>query len=66
MDLGEFMTSRTIDIYCRSCRNYLFSLQPDDRDGLGKDYYCKLEKCQEKATIEKLKGKDTVVIAEDE
>ncbi len=49
------MTSRTIDIHCDACRKYLFSLQPDDYEGIAKDYYCKSKKCQEQAVIDKLK-----------
>lgn len=60
------MTSRTIDIHCNACRRYMFSLQPNDSKGIAKDYYCKSKDCQMQATVEKLKGKDTVVIAEDE
>jgi len=55
------MTSRSIDIHCNNCRKYLFSLWPDDRDGLRKEYFCKSKKCKEAATAEKLKGKDVEI-----
>jgi hypothetical protein len=48
------MTSRTIDIHCYNCRGYMFSLQPDDYEGLKLEYYCKAKKCQEKKTFAKL------------
>jgi hypothetical protein len=52
------MTSRTIDIKCHACRNYLFSLQPDDYENMSTDYYCDdNEDCQRQATIDKLKKK---------
>lgn len=50
------MTSRTIDIKCSACRNYLFSLQPDDYKGMSKDYYCDdNEDCHRQAIVDKLK-----------
>lgn len=55
------MTSRTIDIKCRACRSYLFSLQPDDYESMGKDYYCDDNMdCQRQATVDKLKKQDTL------
>jgi len=55
MGTGALMTSRTIDIECRCCRKYLFSLQPNNYEGLKKDYYCKKKACQMQATVDKLK-----------
>lgn len=47
------MTSRTIDIKCRSCRQYLFSLYPEE--DMDKNYYCASEKCKQQEVIDKLK-----------
>jgi len=44
------MTSRTIDINCKECRKYLFSLMPHDTDN--KDHWCS-EECE---IVSKLKG----------
>ncbi len=55
------MTSRTIDISCSACRNYLFSLQPDDYESMSKDYYCDdNEDCQAQGTVDKLKKNPNV------
>lgn len=46
------MTSRTVDIHCRNCRTYLFSVLDLDKY----EYYCKAKKCKEAATVAKLAG----------
>lgn len=33
----------------------MFSLQPNNYEGLKKDYYCKKKACQMQATVDKLK-----------
>lgn len=38
------MTSRTIDMHCNACRNYLFYLQPNDYKEIAKNHYCKSKK----------------------
>ncbi len=55
------MTSRTIDIHCDNCRRYMFSLQPDDRKGMAKTYFCRAKACKEAATAAKLKGEDVEI-----
>lgn len=49
------MTSRTIDIRCNACGNYLFSLMPNDSKRIAMDHYCKKKTCQMQATVDKLK-----------
>lgn len=49
------MTSRTIDIDCASCGTYLFSLQPNDRTGLAKNYYCDNKECKQQEVIDTIK-----------
>jgi hypothetical protein len=36
----------------------MFSLQPNDRKGIGRTYFCKSKKCKEAATVAKLRGED--------
>jgi len=39
----------------------MFSLQPDDHEGIAKTYFCKAKECKEAATAEKLRGKDVKI-----
>ena len=39
----------------------MFSLQPDDRKGIAKTYFCNAKKCKEAATVAKLKGEDVEI-----
>lgn len=39
----------------------MFSLQPNNREGIAKTYFCKLKKCKEAATVAKLRGEDVKI-----
>lgn len=39
----------------------MFSLQPDDRKGMAKTYFCRAKACKEAATAAKLKGEDVEI-----
>jgi len=60
--VGDWMTSRTIDIHCRNCRTYLYSEWPDvSLEELRKVVFCNRKPCEEAATVAKLEGKDVKV-----